>query len=311
MGQSLKCMTGYLDPRIVAFVESKIRFTKILVVSKTSCKACSEAKQLLRTLSSRTGINPTVFEIDKYENECRSSIIKYLSEQTGISTVPQIFINGRFVGGNDTIQRLHQERRLVSLILQPVKPTRLSSKHKPSLGDTALRRGKLSNLRYKLITEDKNIPILSESKSDGFNNFDHLPGGYHPAERRTSQPDMADCSPFFEIKRTELRRRRSAQPTTLFFKSGLSVSNVNHPNVPMEDLEILNKPARRLSKHSFKMGDEHKRSQYASAEADRIGSVRETPFLRGSSDRRRHFTSALKNDSQQISSSHLQVSQLL
>jgi len=251
MGQSLKCMTGYLDPRIVAFVDSQIRSTKILIISKTSCMACSEAKQLLRALSSRTGVNPKVFELDKYKNECRNSIIKYISVQTGISTVPQIFINARFVGGNDTIQRLHQERKLVSLILQPMKPTHLSPTHKPSLRVTALRRGKLSNPQDKLMPTNTTIPMLSERNSDGVNNFDHLPGGFHPAGRRSSQQDMVGCSPYFETNHNKLRRRRSAQPTPLFLKSSLSVSNVNHPNVPLEDLEILSKPARRFFTPNF------------------------------------------------------------
>jgi len=112
MGQNL----SYPDPRILSAVKSQIDSTKILVVSKTGCGACKRAKQLLNQLAESTGVAPSVFEIDSYGLLCTNAIIKHLSAQTGVKTVPQIWINGSFVGGNDAIQQLHREGRLLSLI---------------------------------------------------------------------------------------------------------------------------------------------------------------------------------------------------
>jgi len=42
--------------------------------------------------------------------------MNYISTQTGVTTVPQIWINGKFIGGNDDIQRLHQKGQLMFLI---------------------------------------------------------------------------------------------------------------------------------------------------------------------------------------------------
>jgi len=112
MGQNF----SYPDPRIMSAVKSQIDSTKILVVSKTGCRACTEAKQLLNQLATRTSVIPSVFEIDSYGLLCKKAIMKHLSAQTGVKTVPQIWINGRFIGGNDDIQQLHREGRLLSLI---------------------------------------------------------------------------------------------------------------------------------------------------------------------------------------------------
>jgi len=105
------------DP-LISFVDSKIISTKIFIVSKTRCPACTQAKQLLNLLSDRTAVTPSVFEIGKYGPQRAKQIVKHLSAQTGINTVPQIWINGMFVGGNDDIQKLHREGRLVSLIVR-------------------------------------------------------------------------------------------------------------------------------------------------------------------------------------------------
>jgi len=136
------------DPNILSFVESKIRSATIFVVSKTSCKACMKTKKLLNGLVTKTGSIPSVFEVDVLGGRnARKMFIKWLSAKTGIKTVPQIWINGRFVGGNDDIQQQHREGRLVPLIRMK---TRKSSIH-----------GRQSN-RF-------NIPIDYESTS-------YLPG---------------------------------------------------------------------------------------------------------------------------------------
>jgi len=91
------------------------------MVSKTGCKACSKAKTLLNQLADKTGCVPYVFEVSTLERKEKKTFIKCLSLQTGIRTVPQIWINGTFVGGNDDIQQQHREGRLVPLILRSTR----------------------------------------------------------------------------------------------------------------------------------------------------------------------------------------------
>jgi len=107
---------SYPDPSIISAVKSQIDSTPILVVSKSGCNACKKAKQLLNQLAVTSGVAPSVFEIDSYGLLCMKAIMKHLSAKTGVKTVPQIWINGRFVGGNDDIQQLHRGGQLLSLM---------------------------------------------------------------------------------------------------------------------------------------------------------------------------------------------------
>jgi len=88
-----------------------------LLSRKGDAELAKKAKTLLNKLAVRICVVPVVFDLDKYSKQQIQKIIKHLSVSTGIKTVPQIWIKGTFIGGNDDIQRIHQEGRLVSLIL--------------------------------------------------------------------------------------------------------------------------------------------------------------------------------------------------
>jgi len=115
MGQNIGHISA-MDPRMNSLLQSKIATTTIFVISKTNCKACIKAKALLNMLVSETGVIPSFFDVDNYLSQHSKVIMKYVSSQTGVTTVPQIWINGQFIGGNDDIQRLHQEGQLIFLI---------------------------------------------------------------------------------------------------------------------------------------------------------------------------------------------------
>jgi len=106
-----------MDTEIITHLKYEIAKSNILVVSKRRCGACKKSKKLLNRLAVQIGVVPVVFDLDKYSKLQIQKIIDHLSVSTGIRTVPQIWIKGKFIGGNDDIQRIHKERRLVSLIL--------------------------------------------------------------------------------------------------------------------------------------------------------------------------------------------------
>jgi len=116
-----------MGAQTISHVKSKIKTSKIFVVSKSKCRACQQAKALLSMVASETGDNPIIFEVDFYPQQRRNVIMKYLSTETGVTTVPQIWINGRFIGGNDDVQQLHQDGRLVSLIRMGSRKSRTFS----------------------------------------------------------------------------------------------------------------------------------------------------------------------------------------
>jgi len=98
-------------------IEYLIKSKSIFVLSKVKCSACVKAKALLNKLSFKTGVKPSILDLDNYPKQFVRVIISWLSAtKTGIKTVPQIFIKGKFVGGNDDVQKLHKNGRLLSLI---------------------------------------------------------------------------------------------------------------------------------------------------------------------------------------------------
>jgi len=116
-----------MGPQTISHVKSKIKKSKIFVVSKSKCRACRQAKALLNMVASETGDNPIICELDFYPQQRRNEIMKYVSTETGVTTVPQIWINGRFIGGNDEVQQLHQDGKLVSLIRMGSRKSRTFS----------------------------------------------------------------------------------------------------------------------------------------------------------------------------------------
>lgn len=80
--------------------------TKIIIYSKVPCPYCVNAKNLLDSL------NLKFQEIDLTHNP---EELMALVQKTNHRTVPQIFINDKFIGGYDSLLKLHQEGGLKGL----------------------------------------------------------------------------------------------------------------------------------------------------------------------------------------------------
>ena len=79
----------------------------IKIYSTSWCPPCAAAKRML------TNMGQTVEEID-IEKEGISR--EKLNEITGGSTVPQIIINGKSIGGFDSLMSLNQDGTLKELL---------------------------------------------------------------------------------------------------------------------------------------------------------------------------------------------------
>jgi glutaredoxin 3 len=76
---------------------------KVQVYSKQNCPYCVRAKALLQ----RKGV--TFEEIDVENDDARRT---WLVEATGQRTVPQIFVDGRSLGGFEDIDALDKQGKL-------------------------------------------------------------------------------------------------------------------------------------------------------------------------------------------------------
>ncbi|KAK3224652.1 hypothetical protein Dsin_004514 [Dipteronia sinensis] len=84
----------------------------VVVFSKTYCGYCQRVKQLLTQL----GATYKLLELDE-END-GSKIQAALVEWTGQSTVPNVFIGGKHIGGCDAVVEKHQGGKLVPLLAE-------------------------------------------------------------------------------------------------------------------------------------------------------------------------------------------------
>ncbi|CBI15005.3 unnamed protein product, partial [Vitis vinifera] len=84
--------------------------TPVVVFSKTYCGYCKRVKQLLSQLKA----THKTIELDQESDG--AEIQSALREWTGQSTVPNVFIGGKHMGGCDSVMEKHQEGKLVPLL---------------------------------------------------------------------------------------------------------------------------------------------------------------------------------------------------
>jgi glutaredoxin 3 len=94
------------------FVDDLVSKHKVVVFSKTTCPYCVKAKNLLKELNA----SAHTIELDKLDSADATLIQEALKKKTKQSTVPNIFINGKHVGGCDDTVKLHSQGKLVPLL---------------------------------------------------------------------------------------------------------------------------------------------------------------------------------------------------
>lgn len=90
-------------------LQNLISKNKILIFSKTNCIYCSKAKSILDQFK----LDYKAIELDVKQNcpnENCDQLVKSLIWQTRIRTVPQIFINGKFIGGFNDLEKLSRDK---------------------------------------------------------------------------------------------------------------------------------------------------------------------------------------------------------
>ena len=76
---------------------------EIKIYTKSTCPACDMAKKIL----SEKGATFKEFCMDDKPEE-----LNQLKAQTGLQTVPQIFINGEMIGGCSDLMKLDEDKKL-------------------------------------------------------------------------------------------------------------------------------------------------------------------------------------------------------
>ncbi|CAJ1930273.1 unnamed protein product [Sphenostylis stenocarpa] len=95
---------------VSAFVQNAIYSNRITVFSKSYCPYCLRAKRILAGLSEK----PIVVELDLRDDGYE--IQSVLLDLIGRRTVPQVFVNGRHIGGSDDLSAAVQSGELQKLL---------------------------------------------------------------------------------------------------------------------------------------------------------------------------------------------------
>ncbi|GFQ05590.1 monothiol glutaredoxin-s6 [Phtheirospermum japonicum] len=93
-----------------AFVENVIYSNKIAIFSKTYCPYSLRAKRIFSELEEQ----PYVVELDLRDDGYK--IQDVLLDLVGRRTVPQVFVNGKYIGGSDDLQAAVQSGQLQNLL---------------------------------------------------------------------------------------------------------------------------------------------------------------------------------------------------
>ncbi|EEY64202.1 glutaredoxin [Phytophthora infestans T30-4] len=93
-----------------ASITDAISKEKVLVFSKTHCPYCARVKGTLDVLDAKY----EVVELDTRDDG--ADIQSLLLDITGQRTVPNVFINGKHIGGCDDVLTLHTKSELVPML---------------------------------------------------------------------------------------------------------------------------------------------------------------------------------------------------
>jgi glutaredoxin 3 len=96
---------------IEEFIENEVKKYKVVVWSKNYCSHCTTA---IETLEKRCDGSMKVYNLD--EHKLGDSVQLVLGKMTGLSSVPNIFINGKHIGGNRELQALKKSKQLKELL---------------------------------------------------------------------------------------------------------------------------------------------------------------------------------------------------
>ncbi|KAJ3013455.1 thioredoxin reductase [Thoreauomyces humboldtii] len=91
-------------------VESAIAGNRVVVFSKSYCPYCTRAKSLLRSIDAPF----VVFEMDELPDG--TAMQAYLREKNGQSSVPNIYVSQRHVGGCDDLVKANSDGSLTALL---------------------------------------------------------------------------------------------------------------------------------------------------------------------------------------------------
>lgn len=95
---------------LTAQIKETIAGSDVVIYSKTYCPFCLKTKAVFAEL----GVAPKVIELDEIDSG--AEIQDALASFSGQRTVPNVFINGKHIGGNDDTQKVYKSGKLKEML---------------------------------------------------------------------------------------------------------------------------------------------------------------------------------------------------
>jgi len=109
---------GALPTKQPSIIDQQVNGHCVFIYSTTVCPYCDKAKQLLDDLNAEYGS----VELNALPPGVGGQMVEQLREKTNCATVPQIFINGKFIGGYSEVLMLKNAGLLFNKLSECPKP---------------------------------------------------------------------------------------------------------------------------------------------------------------------------------------------
>lgn len=93
-----------MSQQTISDVEGLIKNHKVFIASKTYCPYCTATKKLMNE------VYPEAYILELNTVEDGDAIQQALAKLSGQTTVPNIYINGKHIGGNSDLQALGKNK---------------------------------------------------------------------------------------------------------------------------------------------------------------------------------------------------------
>jgi glutaredoxin 3 len=97
------------------YFNDRIQQNKVVIFSQTTCGYCQLAKDLLDSVKIEYKTIELNVDSNCPKDDCKS-LRRVLISQTNMKTVPQIFINGRLIGGYTELNNLVEKGELEKIL---------------------------------------------------------------------------------------------------------------------------------------------------------------------------------------------------
>ena len=134
-----------LESQLKDSIQETVASAPVVIYSKSWCPYCAQSKALFDSMSQPY----TAIELD--EREDGDAIQATLLQITGQRTVPNVFVAGQHIGGNDDTQQAAQSGKLAALLQSPPAGTEVTGRVTPTSSATAAQLKFVAD--NKMITE--------------------------------------------------------------------------------------------------------------------------------------------------------------